>query len=74
MLWAADHDGDPSTPLECAGSDNQVQDSYAPFVYDAVFAVAHALHDLIKVQGDSVPVDGDRRARRVQKGFSSASG
>lgn len=74
MLWAADHDGDPSTPLECAGSDNQVQDSYAPFVYDAVFAVAHALHDLIEVQGESVPVDGDKRARRVQKGSSPASG
>ena len=74
MLWAADHDGDPSTPLECAGSDNQVQDSYAPFVYDAVFAVAHALHDLIEVQGESVPVNGDKRARRVQKGSSPAPG
>jgi ABC-type branched-subunit amino acid transport system substrate-binding protein len=31
LLWAADHDDDPATPLVCAGSDNQVEGTYAPY-------------------------------------------
>ncbi len=75
LLWAADHDGDPSTPLKCAGVSDKGQDSYAPFVYDAVFAVAHALHLLIEV-GELTPtseasgrsvIDGDKRAPQVNR-------
>ena len=82
MLWAADHDGDPSTPLKCAGVSDKGQDSYAPFVYDAVFAVAHALHLLIEL-GELTPtseasgrsvIDGDKRAPRLQKNASRESG
>lgn len=46
-IWAHDHDNDPSTSLACGGSDNQMDDSYAPYAYDAVYAIAHALHHLI---------------------------
>ena len=48
LMWAFDHDDDASTPLECSGSDNQAEDTYAPFAYDAVFALAKALHVLIE--------------------------
>eukprot|EP00966_Prymnesium_polylepis_P118824 2746553-Prymnesium_polylepis.1 len=50
-IWAQDHDNNPSTPIACSGSDNQADDSWAPFAYDAAFAVAYALHELIEVQG-----------------------
>ena len=48
-LWAHDHDGNSSTPLVCGGADNQLEDSYAPYAYDATYAIAHALHALIEV-------------------------
>jgi hypothetical protein len=50
LLWAADHDHNESTPLLCAGDDPETQGSYDALGYDAVFAIAHALHDLIEVQ------------------------
>ena len=50
LLWAQDHDQDPSTPLACAGHDLSQDGSYDTFGYDAAFAVAHALHDLVEVQ------------------------
>ena len=46
LLWASDHDLNQSTPLRCSGFDSQVT-LYDGHGYDAVFAVAHALHDLI---------------------------
>ncbi len=57
LLWAADHDANASTPLECAGSDHQEDGTYAPYAYDATFALAHALHELIEVRQRTV-VDG----------------
>eukprot|EP00966_Prymnesium_polylepis_P319750 7376179-Prymnesium_polylepis.1 len=45
-LWVQDHDGDPSTPLACAGHDGTLN----TFGYDAVISLAHALHDLVEVQ------------------------
>jgi hypothetical protein len=45
-LWVQDHDGDPSTPLACAGHDG----TFDTFGYDAVISLAHALHDLVEVQ------------------------
>eukprot|EP00966_Prymnesium_polylepis_P032047 745974-Prymnesium_polylepis.1 len=45
-----DHDDNASTPLRCAGDDPQREMSYDAFGYDAAFAVAHALHDLLEVQ------------------------
>ena len=59
LLWAQDHDEDPSTPLACAGYDplnDQVRD---PFGYDAVFAVAHALHEMLEVQNRSAVVGSE---------------
>ncbi|KAL1507993.1 hypothetical protein AB1Y20_007595 [Prymnesium parvum] len=49
-LWAQDHDGNASTPLECAGHDLSIERPFDSFTFDAVFAVAHALHDLIEVE------------------------
>ncbi|KAL1499616.1 hypothetical protein AB1Y20_011815 [Prymnesium parvum] len=50
FLWGGDHDGDPSTPFECAQNDVQVEAGYDAHGYDSVYAVAHALHDLIEVR------------------------
>ena len=57
-LWAQDHDNNASTPLECAGNDNQEEGSYAPYSYDATYAIAYALHELIEVRGVTT-VTGD---------------
>jgi len=37
-------------PLRCAGDDPHRETRFDAFGYDAVLAVAHALHDLIEVQ------------------------
>ena len=49
-LWAQDHDNNISTPLACARPDFQIDNLYDAFAYDAVFAVAYALHDLVNTQ------------------------
>ena len=49
-LWAQDVDNNAITPLRCLGFDPAQDGPYDSFGYDAVFAVAHALHDLIEVQ------------------------
>ena len=49
-LYAADRDNNASTPLACAGYDRTAEGVYDPFAYDAVFAIAHALHELLEVQ------------------------
>eukprot|EP00966_Prymnesium_polylepis_P240500 5561678-Prymnesium_polylepis.1 len=49
-LWGQDHDGSTSTAFACAGDDPQRATRYDPFAYDAVFAIAHALHELIEVR------------------------
>eukprot|EP00966_Prymnesium_polylepis_P299471 6920428-Prymnesium_polylepis.1 len=51
LLWALDHDDNVSTPLACAARDVHKDGPFDSFGYDAVFAIAHALHDLIEVQG-----------------------
>jgi len=50
LLWAQDHDGNASTPLLCAGHDLSVDNPYDAFAYDAAFAAAYAIHDLIEAQ------------------------
>ncbi|KAL1503142.1 hypothetical protein AB1Y20_011204 [Prymnesium parvum] len=52
LIWAQDHDDNPATQLECVAFDG-VLDSYAPYAYDATFALAHALHVLIEKEGRS---------------------
>ena len=58
-IWAQDHDGDPATPLACGGNNNDYVGSYAPYAYDATYAIAHALHELIEVQGKSEVVGSE---------------
>eukprot|EP00966_Prymnesium_polylepis_P212276 4917253-Prymnesium_polylepis.1 len=48
LLWAQDHDDNASTPLVCAGLNQSHSSPYDAFGYDAVFAIAHALHDLLE--------------------------
>ena len=43
-LWAQDDDGNASTPLRCAGFTHEFDGQFDAYAYDAVFAVAHALH------------------------------
>ena len=50
-LWLQDHDSNESIPLACASdNDPHLIDPYGPYAYDAVFALAHVLHELIEVQ------------------------
>ena len=69
FLWAQDHDSDPSTPDLCAGFDPLEDRIYDAFAYDAVFAIAYALHDLIHVQNRTAIVGSellDSLERRVE--------
>ena len=52
-IFSVDHDSDAATPDECAGMNfaSDQMDAYAPFAYDTVLAIAHALHDLLEVEG-----------------------
>ena len=50
LLFASDHDENASTALKCFRSDLAAPNSYDDFAYDAVFLVAHALHQLVEVQ------------------------
>ncbi|KAL3917863.1 MAG: hypothetical protein SGPRY_006236, partial [Prymnesium sp.] len=47
-LWAGDHDLNSSTPLRCAHPEVGVDGPYDVYAYDAVYAIAHALHELIE--------------------------
>jgi hypothetical protein len=70
-LWVQDHDGDPSTPLTCAGHDG----TFDTFGYDAVISLAHALHDLVEVQKRDANVGSellDTLIKRVR--FDGVSG
>ncbi|KAL1527507.1 hypothetical protein AB1Y20_008897 [Prymnesium parvum] len=51
LFWATDDDRDPSTPLVCTGYDPRQPSMYDEYAYDAVLAIAHALHELLYVQG-----------------------
>eukprot|EP00966_Prymnesium_polylepis_P265740 6138940-Prymnesium_polylepis.1 len=50
LIWAQDHDNDPSTPLRCSGYDRLQDGVYDTFGYDTVFAIAHALHNLLELR------------------------
>ena len=65
-LWAQDHDNNASTPLRCAGDDPQRESTFDVFGYDAAFAIAHALHDLIQVQA-KVRIVGEELLQSLEK-------
>eukprot|EP00966_Prymnesium_polylepis_P234505 5424277-Prymnesium_polylepis.1 len=48
FLWLQDHDDNPNTPLRCNAYDLSEDGTMDAFGYDAVLAVAHALHELIE--------------------------
>ena len=50
-IWAQDIQGDGTSELICGGNDNQQEGSYASYAYDAVYAIAYALHHLIETEG-----------------------
>jgi hypothetical protein len=58
-LWAQDHDNNASTPLSCLAVDPYLDATADTFGYDAVFAVAHALHELLNVQNRSKVDSGE---------------
>eukprot|EP00966_Prymnesium_polylepis_P205514 4762509-Prymnesium_polylepis.1 len=75
LLWAWDHDVNASTPMRCAGSDNQLEASYAPFAYDAVYAYAHALQHLFENEGVETPTGADiLRALTSHVSFTGITG
>ena len=63
-LWAQDTDKNASSPLECAGAGHSAWDAYG---YDAVYAVAYALHDLIEVQKKTTVVGGEVYTSLVER-------
>ena len=76
-LWAADTDNNASSPLACAGANAEelTEDSDAPYAYDAVFAVAHALHFLLEVEGRDSFVGADLlRALTQNVSFAGITG
>eukprot|EP00966_Prymnesium_polylepis_P109119 2525141-Prymnesium_polylepis.1 len=50
FLYAQDHDNDPGTPIVCSGHHPILEGPADSSGYDAVMAVAHALHELIEVR------------------------
>ena len=44
------HDANASTPIRCAGDDGSTENFYAPYAYDAVYALAYGLHELVAVR------------------------
>ena len=47
-IWALHPDSSLTTPLLCAGDDHVSDHTYGPYAYDAVYAIAHALHKIIR--------------------------
>ncbi|KAL1524858.1 hypothetical protein AB1Y20_019738 [Prymnesium parvum] len=66
-IWQQDHDNDATTPNACSGFDFQSPDTYAPFAYDATYAMARALHQLIEVEGKSTVVGSELWAALLGK-------
>ena len=64
-IWQQDVDGDPSTPPECSSFD-AAPDTYSPFAYDAVFAIARALHKLIEIDGQDSILGSDLRRALIE--------
>eukprot|EP00966_Prymnesium_polylepis_P261851 6048982-Prymnesium_polylepis.2 len=58
-LWAQDHYSNASTPLRSSGDDPQRVTTFDALGYDATFAVAYALHDLIEVQNRTAVVGSE---------------
>eukprot|EP00966_Prymnesium_polylepis_P030456 708109-Prymnesium_polylepis.1 len=59
----------------CAGDDLQQETAYDAFAYDAVFAVAHALHYLIEDQRKPTIVGSElRKALTTQVRFNGTTG
>ena len=50
ILWAGWPGSNSSSPIICAGTDGAVtaSDSFAPYAYDGMYALARALHELIE--------------------------
>ena len=59
LLWAQHPDGNASAPLTCAGDDPAQDSQYDGFAYDAVLAIAHAVHDLVEVRNVTVLTGSD---------------
>eukprot|EP00736_Rhodelphis_marinus_P013100 Rmarinus@m.13950 len=52
-VWQWDHDFDEETEDVCTGfTFTSVFDTYVPYAYDATYAIAHALHRVIEVDGE----------------------
>ena len=67
FLWAADHDEDGATPMECAGDDHSRVSFWAAYAYDAVYAMAHALHEVINVRNRTEVVGSELLAALIER-------
>jgi len=66
-VWAQDHDGNASTQLLCAGFNATSISEWAAYEYDAVYALAHAIHDLLEVQQKSAIVGAELIAALMER-------
>ena len=66
-IWADDHDNNASTPLACAPYNQSGASAYEAYAYDAVFAVARALHSLIEVRNRTSIVGSELRDELLER-------
>ena len=58
-LWASDHDLNATTAVRCAYDSRHVESATDAFGYDAVYALAHALHHLLEVHNQTTIVGSE---------------
>ena len=59
FLWAGTPDGNTTAPLICVGDDHRKVSFWASYAYDAAYAIAYALHDLIEIQNKTEVVGSE---------------
>ena len=70
-MW---HYTDNNGALVCSGVSSHTGDAYGPFVYDAAFTAAHALHELIEVRGATTVDSAALYEAILNASFEGASG
>eukprot|EP00966_Prymnesium_polylepis_P323212 7379420-Prymnesium_polylepis.1 len=74
-LWAQDHDQNSSTPLMCLGYDLQHPSIFEAYAYDAMYAIAHALHYLVEQQNRTEIIGEELLDALIQRvSFAGATG
>eukprot|EP00736_Rhodelphis_marinus_P000467 Rmarinus@m.7904 len=74
-IWLHDHDEDPETADVCAGfTYTEELNTYTPYAYDATYALAYALHDLIEVEGKTQIIGAELKETLLLTDFEGVTG